>query len=221
MIGTTVNESFLPLVPPPVHRPLYRNCGSLSLRPGPPRPGPKPPQSASSSPEEIAGGIRPLLLDNTARPLRYTPNDGDFLIPNGQEFFNRPLYDPNNAFRIDAGDLPEFSLYLPGHGGNLRLGILTPAGSKWLFHAAEVIARYRPGRMLYEIHDSLLNNGSLHLEVFTAEGSGRQLRALASDTPVDLSLFWAFGGASGRKGKRGGDIGCESEPVSNFFHLRP
>src|ERR1700748_3460572 len=81
----------------------------------------RPPQSAASSPEEIMGGIRPLLINNTARPLRYTPDGDDFLIHNGKEFFNRPLYGPNNPFRIDAGDLPEFSLYLPGHGGNLRL----------------------------------------------------------------------------------------------------
>jgi hypothetical protein len=183
---------------------------------------PKPLQSAASSPEEIAGGIRPLLLENTARPLRYTPDGGDFLIHNGKEFFNRPLYGPNNAFRIDAGDLPEFSLYLPGHGGNLRLGIFTSAGSRWLFQAANVITRYRPSRMLYEIQDPLLGSGTLDLEVFTAgEGSGLHLRAQASNTPIDLSLFWAFGGVSGRKGKRGGDIGCESESVSTFFHLRP
>ena len=57
----------------------------------------KLPQSAASSPEEIMGGIRPLLVGNTERPLRYTPDGGDFLIRNGKEFFNRPLYGPNNV----------------------------------------------------------------------------------------------------------------------------
>ena len=180
----------------------------------------KAPQSAASSPEEIAGGVRPLLVSNTARPLRYTPDGSDFLIRNGKEFFNRPLYGPNNAFRVDAGDLPEFSLYLPGHGGNLRIGISTPTSSKWLFQVEEVIARYRPGRMLYELRDPLLDKGTLNLEVFTAaEGSGLHVRVQTHNTPAGVSLFWAFGGVSGRKGMRGGDIGCESEPVGIFFHL--
>jgi hypothetical protein len=183
---------------------------------------PTQPQSAATSPEETTGGVRPLLVDNTARPTRYMPDGSDFVIRNGRELFNRPLYGSNNAFRVDAGDLPEFSLYLPGHGGNLRVGISSPSGSKWLLHFEEIVARYRPGRMLYKVSDPILGSGALHLEVFTqGEGSGLHLRAEASDIPANVSLLWAFGGVSGRKGKRGGDIGCESEPVASFFQLRP
>jgi hypothetical protein len=68
-------------------------------------------------PKVITGATRPLLAGNTARPLRYRPVDGDFVIRNGGDFFNRPLYGPNINFYVDAGDLPEFSLFLPGHGG--------------------------------------------------------------------------------------------------------
>ena len=96
-------------------------------------------------PKVITGVTRPLLAGNTARPLRYRPVDGDFVIRNGGEFFNRPLYGPNINFRVDAGDLPEFSLYLPGHGGNLKLGLSAARGSKWLAQAAEVITRYPSG----------------------------------------------------------------------------
>jgi hypothetical protein len=56
-----------------------------------------------------------------ARPARYTPDKGDFVITNGSELFNRPLYGGNSGFRIEAGDRPEFALFLPGRGGNLRL----------------------------------------------------------------------------------------------------
>src|ERR1017187_1617694 len=56
--------------------------------------------------------------NNVARPLRYWPVGTDFVITNGAEFFNRPLYCLNSGFRIDGGDKPEFSLYLPGRGGN-------------------------------------------------------------------------------------------------------
>jgi len=91
-----------------------------------------------------------------ARPLRYFPDSGDFVITNGAEFFNRPLYCVNSGFRVDGGDRPEFSLYLPGRGGNLRLAIRTSAGAKWLHDAAQIIARYRPGSLLYQIRDPLL-----------------------------------------------------------------
>jgi hypothetical protein len=85
--------------------------------------------SAAGPPPEITSGtIQPLLRGATSRPLRYVPEGSGFVIRNGKEFFNRPLYS-TSAFRVDAGDLPEFSLYLPGHGGNLKLGIVVNEAS--------------------------------------------------------------------------------------------
>ena len=154
-------------------------------------------------------------------PLRYWPVGTDFVITNGAEFFNRPLYCLNSAFRVDGGDKPEFSLYLPGRGGNLRFGIKTSAGVKWLNDAQQIVARYRPGSMVYEIRDPLLGDGELDLTVLPlSETKGVIARAeLQPATPIEL--VWAFGGANGMKGRRNGDIGCEREPVSKFFQLRP
>lgn len=179
---------------------------------------PSPPPPAHLVP----GTLRPLLEGNTARPLRYIPENGAFSIRNGREFFNRPLYGPGTAFRVDAGDLPEFSLYLPGHGGNLRVGISTGAGAKWLFEAEDIAARYLAGQMLYSIRDPLLAGGNIELHLATeAHGAGLHLVVTAHNTPADTLLTWAFGGVSGRKGRRGGDIGCELEPISRFFQLQP
>ncbi|MCS7337273.1 MAG: hypothetical protein NZ739_03420, partial [Verrucomicrobiae bacterium] len=94
---------------------------------------------AQSPPEWIAV-MQPNLQGQTARPLRYWPDGTDFVITNGGEFFNRPLYCMNSAFRVDGGDMPEFSIYLPGRGGNLRLGVRTPQGAKWLHEAERVVA---------------------------------------------------------------------------------
>jgi hypothetical protein len=88
------------------------------------------------------------------RPLRDRPEGGAFVIENGAEFFNRPLYGGNTGFRVDAGDRPEFSLYLPGRGGNLRLGVKTAAGATWLHAAASITARYVPGAMRYTVRDA-------------------------------------------------------------------
>jgi len=160
--------------------------------------------------------------NNVARPLRYWPVGTDFVITNGAEFFNRPLYCLNSAFRIDGGDKPEFSLYLPGRGGNLRLGIKTRAGVKWLNDADHIVARYHSGSMVYAIHDPLLGDGELDLTVLPLnETKGFILRAELRGATNSVELIFAFGGVNGMKGARGGDIGCEKEPVGEFFQLRP
>ena len=163
-----------------------------------------------------------FLTNNIDRPLRYWPVNGDFVITNGLEFFNRPLYGMNSAFRIDGGDKPEFSLYLPGRGGNLRFGIKTAAGIKWLNDAQQIVARYRSGSMVYEIRDPLLGDGELDITALPLSGmKGLIVRAELSGAKNSVELVWAFGGVNGMKGSRGGDIGCEREPVSQFFQLKP
>ena len=169
---------------------------------------------------EIPAGF---LTNNIDRPLRYTPIGTDFVITNGAEFFNRPLYGGNSPFRVDAGDRPEFSLYLPGRGGNLRLGIQTVAGVKWLNDTREVVARYRPGSMLYEVRDPLLGDATLTVNAIgthTADGLVMQVE-LQGQPPSPVMLIVAFGGVNGMRGQRDGDIGCESKPVSEFFQLQP
>ena len=165
----------------------------------------------------------PNLVDNIARPLRYTPDGQDFVIENGGEFFNRPLYGGNTAFRADAGDQPEFSLYLPGHGGNLRFGLKSARGVKWLHEAARITARYRPGEMLYEIRDPLLGPETV-LRVHAIglhQTDGLVVRVDASGLNAPVELVAAYGGLSGKRGARDGDIGTEAVPIGQYFQLKP
>ena len=169
----------------------------------------------------------PNLADNIERPLRYTPDGEDFVIVNGGEFFNRPLYGGNTAFRVDAGDRPEFVLYLPGRGGNLRFGLRSAADTKWLHDAAAIEARYRPGGMLYTIRDPLLGDGTLHLAAYaTAATEGLIVRIEYAGGPSSreagpIELIWAYGGVNGQRGRRDGDIGTENVPISEWFRLKP
>lgn len=175
----------------------------------------------STVPAETGMHGTPLLEGNTERPLRYWPQGTDFVITNGAEFFNRPLYCMNSAFRIDGGDKPEISLYLPGRGGNLRLGVQTDAGAKWLNDAAEIVARYRPGSLIYSISDPSFGTGELTLSILPlASAKGCVLR-FDWNGASPLKLMAAFGGANEMRGARNGDIGCEREPVAQFFQLRP
>jgi hypothetical protein len=165
----------------------------------------------------------PNLESNIERPLRYRPDGADFVIENGAEFFNRPLYGGNTAFRVDGGDKPEFVLYLPGRGGNLRLGVQTAAGAKWLQAAAHIQTRYRPGSLLYEIRDPLLGpDGVLKLTALAYhQTEGLIVRIEAAGIPAGVDLVWAYGGVNGQRGARDGDIGTERVPISEWFQLKP
>ncbi|MEJ5260667.1 MAG: DUF4450 domain-containing protein [Anaerohalosphaeraceae bacterium] len=177
---------------------------------------------AAYNPPERILTERPTMEGRTARPLRYHPEGRDFVMENGLEFFNRPLYGGNTAFRADAGDKPEISLYLPGHGGNVRFGIRTKDGTRCLNEARRIVSRYRAGSMVYEIEDPLLPNGSLVLTVLALyEKEGILVKAELQAEAEPCEWLAAAGGASGRRGRRGGDIGCETEPVSEFFRFRP
>ena len=170
-----------------------------------------------------AARVSPNLASNIDRPLRYRPQDGDFVIENGPEFFNRSLYGGNTAFRADGGDKPEFVLYLPGRGGNLRLGVSSAAGARWLQQAAQVITRYRPGELLYEIRDPLLGPGGvLKIEVLAYDQTeGLVVRATGEGISPGLDLVWAYGGITGKRGARDGDIGTEKVPIGQYFQLEP
>lgn len=178
---------------------------------------------AAASPFGAAQGAKPNLAEAIERPMRYHPEAGDFVIVNGPEFFNRPLYGGNTAFRVDTGDRPECVLYLPGRGGNLRLGLRRGARCLWLHEAARVEARYRPGSLRYEITDPLLGDAGRLKLVFlaVAETEGLLVRIEALDTPPDLEWVWVYGGMNGQRGARDGDIGTERVPISQWFQLKP
>jgi len=166
---------------------------------------------------------RPNLAGQVARPLRYRPDGADFVIENGAEFFNRPLYGGNTGFRVDGGDRPEFSLYLPGRGGNVRLGVRTPAGTLWLHAARSIVTRYRPGELHYEIADPLLGAGGRIMlsAVAYAAVEGLALRVRGESLPASSELVFAFGPGNGARGRRGGDIGTEDVPIGQYFQFAP
>ena len=181
------------------------------------------PNLAPAAAVPAALSIRGNLVDTIARPLRYRPEGSDFVGVNGPEFFNRPLYGRTTAFRVDGGDRPEYVLYLPGRGGNLRLGLRTPAGTRWLHAAESVTVRYRPGTLLHEISDPLLGtNGRILLEAIALNATdGLVVRIEAKAIPAGVELVWAFGGVNGERGRRDGDIGTETVPISQWFQLQP
>lgn len=153
------------------------------------------------------------------RSIHYRPAGKDFTTTNGTAKFNRALYGGNTAFRVEAGDQPEFALYLPGMGGNFKLGIIAGAQSKWLTQAASVKATYRAGSMLYEIKDQLLGPGTLQVTVLAAyEQEAMMVQVVGKGIPATVQLFATYGGVTGKKFSRDGDIGADPE---SSFYLQP
>ncbi len=153
------------------------------------------------------------------RTLRYHPEGNDIVITNGNRRFTRALYGTNTAFRVEAGDLPEFALYMPGMGGNIKFGLSNNDSSKWLIKADKITARYRPGSMLYEIEDKMLGKGKLHLTVLAmGDAEGLIIRMEFENVSEKVKLIYAYGGASGKKFSRDGDMGPDPE---SSFYLKP
>lgn len=159
------------------------------------------------------------LWHGLERTMHYQPQGNDFVLYKGTRKFNRALYGTNTAFRVEAGDLPEFALYMPGMGGNCKIGVSQNGKSKWITAAAQVKTVYSPGAMQYEIRDSLLGNGVLYVTVLAmAEDEGMVIKITNENTPANTSLVIAYGGATGKKFSRDGDIGADPE---SSFYLQP
>src|SRR4051812_21923485 len=85
------------------------------------------------------------------RKIHYAPEGNSFVLKNGTQKFNRALYGSNTGFRVETGDLPEFAMYMPGMGGNLKFGLINGKESKWITETSKIDTRYVLGTMHYTI----------------------------------------------------------------------
>lgn len=173
----------------------------------------------SISQENFPVKLSPDQWHKQERALRYKPEGGDFVIVNGDRLFTRALYGTHTTFRVETGDRPEFALYMPGMGGNFKLGIQVGNESKWLTNAKTITARYSPGAMLYTIEDPLLQKTKLYIKILAlASAEGFIIESMLDGVEKTVILHYAFGGASGKKFSRDGDMG--PDPESNYY-LKP
>ncbi|WP_308991081.1 DUF4450 domain-containing protein [Mariniflexile litorale] len=163
--------------------------------------------------------IQGISQEINTRKIHYVPDGESFVLKNGSRKFNRALYGTNTGFRVEAGDLPEFALYMPGMGGNFKLGISTNVVSKWITDCDSIKTRYIQGTMHYEIRDASFSNGLIKIQVIAhANNEAMILKVETENIPKNVDLIWLYGGASGKKFSRDGDIGADPESV---FYLQP
>ncbi|MFH7018472.1 DUF4450 domain-containing protein [Flavobacterium sp. FlaQc-47] len=153
------------------------------------------------------------------RKIHYVPEGNSFVLKNGTRKFNRALYGSNTGFRVETGDLPEFAMYMPGMGGNFKLGLVNEKESKWITETSKIDTRYVLGTMQYTIEDPILGNGKLFVDVVALkESEGFIVKVYGKNISKTTDLIWVFGGATGKKFSRDGDIGADPESV---FYLQP
>ncbi|TDW51738.1 uncharacterized protein DUF608 [Flavobacterium sp. 270] len=153
------------------------------------------------------------------RKIHYAPDGNSFVLKNGTRKFNRALYGSNTGFRVETGDLPEFAMYMPGMGGNLKFGLINGKDSKWITEVSKIDTKYVLGTMQYIIEDAILGKGKLFVDVVALkESEGFIVKVYGENIDKNTDLIWAFGGATGKKFSRDGDIGADPESV---FYLQP
>lgn len=133
--------------------------------------------------------------------LHYTPSGNSVVSVDGTVKFNRGLYGAHSGFRVDCSDMPEFGIYMPRMGGNLKFTL--PTGS--------CTAIYTPGKMTYE-------QGGVTLEVQVLRSSDCAMWKLTNDTRTTVSIPVTFGGVADKKFSREGDLGVDAP---DCFDLKP
>ncbi len=140
------------------------------------------------------------LPTEAPRLLRYRPAGNGVEITDGTQRFNRALYGAHTGFRMECSDQPEFGLYLPRMGGNLRFDVAY----------GHCTARYEAGRMLYRLDDRL----TIEAQVLRSEDAALWRIENTGTRPERIGL--AFGGVADKKFYREGDLGVDKPDCFDF-----
>lgn len=140
-----------------------------------------------------------ITTATAAETLHYTPMGESVWTKNGTAKFNRALYGAHTGFRIDCSDFPEFGIYLPNMGGNMK--IYLPEG--------DCTAIYTPGRMDYE-------QGGVNLEVLAGKNEDIAIWKLTNKSTENKDVKFRYGGATGKRFSREGDLGVDKPDCFDF-----
>lgn len=138
-----------------------------------------------------------------ARKLHYRPDGKGVFSIDGTARFNRALYGAHSGFRMECSDQPEFGIYLPGMGGNLKL--ILPRGED-----SGCKARYEAGRMQYA------GNGVAIEAQVMRQGEDLALWRIENISKRSTKVGVVFGGVTGKKFYRNGDLGVDDPECFSF-----
>ncbi len=137
----------------------------------------------------------------TGAATHYEPEGRSAVCVNGSARYNRALYGAHSGFRMECSDTPVFGIYLPTMGGHLEFSL--PEG--------DCRAVYTPGRMDY-------TQGGVEIEAQVLRSTDAALWRITNTTGRTVDVPVTFGGVSGRKFYREGDLGVDAP---DCFDLKP
>lgn len=121
--------------------------------------------------------------------LIYRPEGDAIVVRNGTRWDNRPLYCNAREMTILAGEMPGVSSAL----GVVHVGVTRGPVSLKLDQFGERIARYRPGRMEWEVRDPKLPGLAVTMTATTiAEGDGFALRVQSRGAQAGDEVRWIY-----------------------------
>ncbi|MBM4163487.1 MAG: hypothetical protein FJ222_03480 [Lentisphaerae bacterium] len=146
--------------------------------------------------------------------LVYHPEGDAIVVRNGDVWNNRPLYCNRRMAVVLAGEMPS----LNGPMGMAFFGIQRGETRVWLHHFAERVARYRAGRMEWELSDSRFPGMTVRLTGTTlADANGFTARLIVEGSQPGDGAAWCVFGRDG-KGEPVKGIRL-SDPVQNQERL--
>jgi len=177
-------------------------------------------RSTSRRTEKLVGNVSKKRTADRLPVLTYWPEDDAIVVRNGTVWDNRPLYCNGRYAFVMSGEMPS----LTGPMGTLYVGVRRGKKTVLLHQFAERVARYRPGRMEWEMTDSRLPGLTVRLTGTTlADASGFTARLVVDGAKSGDVAAWCVFPPGPEKGVQQADgfwfkhvHGRFSEPVSKW-----
>ena len=182
-------------------------CGLLSAQTGP---------SVTAQPQQLftsnTSKSAHQLLES--RDLQYWPEEDGIVCINGKNRFTRALYGRCEAARLETSDEPEFGLYMPYMGGNVRFDIEHTEVKAIYDGVSRDYVITLPKKMRKEAGaEAYVLITAYALQVPSAGGiwhiEGKNVKE-------DVKLQMRFGAASNASFSRNGDMGVDKPDCFDF-----
>jgi len=116
----------------------------------------------------------------------------------GAQVQSRTITPKSHGSVITADEVPEFTFYVPDKASAARFGLVKGSQSIWL-SALKAVCKPEGKGLKYTLTGKFLEKGKLAFEVLPLyQTDGVIIRVNGENLPDSLSLFWAFGAASGK-----------------------
>ena len=160
----------------------------------------------------VSLSIQPFAWSAAPLPgLAYHPEGDAIVIRNGTRWDNRPLYCNARQRIVMAGEMPGLS----GQLGIFNAGVVRGNVRLQLDRFSDRVARYRPGRMEWDVTDPKLPGLAVKMTATTVpEGEGFVVQVQATGAMSGDELVWLYFVAGADKGAQ-----AKTQPVAGGYKV--